>query len=164
MPVGMNKLSSFAAGILIATAITGAVYFSGTGEAANKTTDKTKTTASTQLTEKQMKDKLESAGYIVQTKAEYDKNLADAKSSAQKSSATNHHTKTVNRVVFKVTDGMTSIDVGRLLEKAKIVDDAFKFSKDVEKKGVENNLRPGTYVVDSTMSYNEVISTIFKNR
>lgn len=105
-----------------------------------------------------MKDKLEQAGYVVQTKAAYDKDLADAKSSAGKSA----NTKTVNRVVFQVTDGMTSIDVGRLLEKANIVDDAFKFSKDVEKKGIENHLRPGTYVVDSTMSYDKVISTIFK--
>ncbi|MCG4880635.1 hypothetical protein L0P06_11230, partial [Amedibacillus dolichus] len=69
---------------------------------------------------------LEQAGYVVQTKAAYDKDLADAKSSAEKSA----NTKTVNRVVFQVTDGMTRIDVGRLLEKANIVDDAFKFSKD----------------------------------
>ncbi|SHF85385.1 hypothetical protein SAMN02745208_02789 [Heyndrickxia coagulans DSM 1 = ATCC 7050] len=158
MPVGMNKLSSFAAGILLATAVTGAVYFSGTGKAADNTVKKTNTAETAKLSNSQMKDKLEQAGYVVQTKAAYDKDLADAKSSAEKSA----NTKTVNRVVFQVTDGMTSIDVGRLLEKANIVDDAFKFSKDVEKKGIENHLRPGTYVVDSTMSYDKVISTIFK--
>ncbi|MEZ0116300.1 UNVERIFIED_ORG: mannitol-specific phosphotransferase system IIBC component [Heyndrickxia coagulans] len=158
MPVGMNKLSSFAAGILLATAVTGAVYFSETGKAADNTVKKTNTAETAKLSNSQMKDKLEHAGYVVQTKAAYDKDLADAKSSAEKSVKT----KTVNRVVFQVTDGMTSIDVGRLLEKANIVDDAFKFSKDVEKKGIENHLRPGTYVVDSTMSYDKVISTIFK--
>lgn len=158
MPVGMNKLSSFAAGILLATAVTGAVYFSETGKAADNTVKKTNTAETAKLSNSQMKDKLEHAGYVVQTKAAYDKDLADAKSSAEKSVKT----KTVNRVVFQVTDGMTSIDVGKLLEKANIVDDAFQFSKDVEKKGVENHLRPGTYVVDSTMSYDKVISTIFK--
>ncbi|MGG3421599.1 MULTISPECIES: aminodeoxychorismate lyase [Heyndrickxia] len=154
----MNKLSSFAAGILLATAVTGAVYFSETGKAADNTVKKTNTAETAKLSNSQMKDKLEHAGYVVQTKAAYDKDLADAKSSAEKSVKT----KTVNRVVFQVTDGMTSIDVGKLLEKANIVDDAFQFSKDVEKKGVENHLRPGTYVVDSTMSYDKVISTIFK--
>lgn len=158
MPVGMNKLSSFAAGILLATAVTGAVYFSETGKAADNTVKKTNTAETAKLSNSQMKDKLEHAGYVVQTKAAYDKDLADAKSSAEKSVKT----KTVNRVVFQVTDGMTSIDVGKLLEKANIVDDAFQFSKDVEKKGVENHLRPGTYVVDSTMSYDKMISTIFK--
>ncbi|KYC79188.1 hypothetical protein B4096_3255 [Heyndrickxia coagulans] len=156
--MGMNKLSSFAAGILLATAVTGAVYFSETGKAADNTVKKTNTAETAKLSNSQMKDKLEHAGYVVQTKAAYDKDLADAKSSAEKSVKT----KTVNRVVFQVTDGMTSIDVGKLLEKANIVDDAFQFSKDVEKKGVENHLRPGTYVVDSTMSYDKVISTIFK--
>ncbi|WP_276211205.1 aminodeoxychorismate lyase [Heyndrickxia coagulans] len=154
----MNKLSSFAAGILLATAVTGAVYFSETGKAADNTVKKTNTAETAKLSNSQMKDKLEHAGYVVQTKAAYDKDLADAKSSTEKSVKT----KTVNRVVFQVTDGMTSIDVGKLLEKANIVDDAFQFSKDVEKKGVENHLRPGTYVVDSTMSYDKVISTIFK--
>jgi len=154
----MNKLSSFAAGILLATAVTGAVYFSETGKAADNTVKKTNTAETAKLSNSQMKDKLEHAGYVVQTKAAYDKDLADAKSSAEKSVKT----KTVNRVVFQVTDGMTSIDVGKLLEKANIVDDAFQFSKDVEKKGVENHLRPGTYVVDSTMSYDKMISTIFK--
>ena len=57
---------------------------------------------------------------------------------------------------------MTSIDVGKMLEKAKIVPDDFKFSRDVEKKGVEKNLRPGTFTVDTEMTYDQVIATIFK--
>ncbi|WP_018663181.1 hypothetical protein [Heyndrickxia acidiproducens] len=162
--MGINKLSSFAAGILVASAITGAVYLSSSSETPSKATEKSaQTTAKTQLTKKEMKDRLANAGYVVQTKAEYDKNLTNARAKTQKGDASNSKEKTVNRVVFKVSDGMTSIDVGRLLEKAKIVDDAFKFSKDVEQKGIENNLRPGTYVVDSNMSYEKVISTIFKD-
>ncbi|KHD86097.1 aminodeoxychorismate lyase [Heyndrickxia ginsengihumi] len=160
-----NLLSSFAAGVLIATAICGGVYFSS-DHGSSKKTDKTvesKTQTAAQPSESEMKNKLASAGYVVQTKAEYDKHIADAKTASQKSASSNDKSnKVIYRVVFKVTDGMTSIDVGKLLVKAKIIDDAFKFSKDVENKGIENNLRPGTYEVDSEMSYNQVISTIFK--
>jgi hypothetical protein len=57
---------------------------------------------------------------------------------------------------------MTSIDVGRVLENAKIIPNAFNFSKDIEKKGLEKKLRPGTFVVDSGMSYDQIVATIFK--
>jgi hypothetical protein len=57
---------------------------------------------------------------------------------------------------------MTSIDVGNILVRANLVPNAFTFSKDIEKKGLENKLRPGVFVVDSQMSYDQVISTIFK--
>jgi cell division protein YceG involved in septum cleavage len=113
-----------------------------------------------------MKNKLASAGYIVQTKADYDKTINAAKAEAQKTGSTPGTTaqKVVYRVVVNVTNGMTSIDVGRALQRAKIIPNAFKFSKDIEHKKIENNLRPGTFVVDSGMSYDKIISTIFKKR
>lgn len=162
----VNLLTSFAAGILISTTISGAVYFTGKTEASTKpvkVTEQTKT-VTVQPSEVDMKNKLAAAGYVVQTKAEYDKNLNDAKAAAQKAAPAddNKSKKTVYRVVLNVANGMTSINVGRALEKAKIIDDAFKFSKDIEKKNLENRLRPGTFVVDSDMSYDKVISTIFK--
>lgn len=160
-----NLLSSFAAGIFIATSISGAVYFSSKSEVSRtpvKTIEnQTKTTHL--LSEKEMKSKLASAGYVVQTKAEYDKNIADEKAAAQKSiSSDGSKSKIVYRAVVTVSEGMTSIDVGKQLVKAKLIDNAFKFSKDVEKKRIENHLRPGTFLVDSGMSYDQVISTIFK--
>lgn len=161
-----NLLSSFAAGIFIATSISGAVYLSDksdTPKGSVKTTEN-QTNVKVQPSEKEMKDTLVSAGYMVQTKAEYDKALKDAKASVQKkaSPADDKSNKNVTRVIINVTDGMTSIDVGRTLEAAKIVPNAFNFSKDIESKGLENSLRPGVFEVDSSMSYDQVISTIFK--
>ena len=58
---------------------------------------------------------------------------------------------------------MTSIDVGKELRKALIIDiSGFEFSKEVEKRKLESDLRPGTYKVDSDMTMDEVIEAIFK--
>ncbi|MFL6559694.1 MAG: aminodeoxychorismate lyase [Bacillus sp. (in: firmicutes)] len=161
-----NAVSSFAAGILVASTICSAVYFSEdpvVTKAAAKPT-KTEQTTVAQPTETEMKDQLLAAGYVVQPKAEYDKTLEAAKKAAATPSTANNNTqKIVYRAVISVTQGMTSIDVGKMLVKSKIVSDAFKFSKDVEKKGVEKNLRPGTFAVDTGMTYDQVIATIFKN-
>ncbi|MCM3115678.1 endolytic transglycosylase MltG [Neobacillus sp. MER 74] len=162
-----NVVSSFAAGILLATTICGAVYFSEDPVVTKATAKPAKTEQKTvaQPTETEMKDKLLAAGYVVQPKAEYDKTLEAAKKAASASTAstaTNGTQKIAYRSVISVTQGMTSIDVGKMLVKAKIVPDAFKFSKDVEKKGVEKNLRPGTFVVDTEMTYDQIIATIFK--
>ncbi|MEH7479807.1 aminodeoxychorismate lyase [Neobacillus drentensis] len=159
-----NVVSSFAAGILLASTICGAVYFTedpAVTKAAPKPTKSEQKTV-VQPTEAEMKDKLLTAGYIVQPKADYDKTIEATKKAASAASANNNSKKIVYRAVISVTQGMTSIDVGRMLEKAKIVPDDFKFSRDVEKKGVEKNLRPGTFTVDTEMTYDQVIATIFK--
>jgi cell division protein YceG involved in septum cleavage len=160
-----NLLSSFAAGLFIATSICGIAYFSDKSEApkSNVKTAVTNSNLKTQPSETEMKNKLTAAGYIVQTKAEYDKQQKDAKTSEQKGTATQgNSSKSVTRVFINVSNGMTSIDVGRILEEAKIIPNAFNFSQDIQNKGLENNLRPGTFEVDSGMSYDQVISTIFK--
>jgi cell division protein YceG involved in septum cleavage len=111
-----------------------------------------------------MKTLLTTKGYVIQTKAEYDKSLQDAKGAGQKEAAPdgNQPQKTATKVVVNVTEGMTSIDVGRMLVGANIVQDAFGFSKDIENRGLQNKLHPGTFVVDSDMPIDQVISTIFK--
>jgi cell division protein YceG involved in septum cleavage len=158
----INLLSSFAAGILISTTICGAVYFSDKKDVqkASANTSENQTTVKIQPSEKEMKNKLESSGYVIQTKAEYDKNMKAAQKPA--SPADNKSDKSVTRVILNVSNGMTSIDVGNILVRANLVPNAFTFSKDIEKKGLENKLRPGVFVVDSQMSYDQVISTIFK--
>ncbi len=162
-----NPLASFAAGVLLATTVSSAAYFSVKGEASKapaKTAEKVEIKES-KPSEAEMITDLESSGYIVQTAEEYNKNLKEAKAiveKEEKSAKEKDKKEVVYRVVINVTDGMTSIDVGKMLVKAKIVDDAFKFSKAVEKKKVENKLRPGSYEVDSDMSQDEVIKAIFK--
>lgn len=163
-----NVVSSFAAGILLASSICGAVYFSEDPVVTKAAAKPTKTEQKTvvQPTEAEMKDMLLAAGYVVQPKAEYDQTLDEAKkaatTAANAANANNNSKKIAYRAVITVTQGMTSIDVGKMLEKAKIVPDDFKFSQDVEKKGVEKNLRPGTFTVDTEMTYDQVIATIFK--
>lgn len=160
----INLLSSFAAGILITTTICSAVYFTGGSDddqkAAAKTSE-TKVAEKVQLSAGEMKEKLETEGYVVLTKADYDKNLKEAKGSEQKETKAEEG-KTVTKVIVNVSDGMTSIDVGNALVGAGFIPNAFEFSKTVESKGVENKLRAGAYVVDSQMSVDEVIATIFK--
>lgn len=159
----INLLSSFAAGILITTTICSAVYFSGSNEDQNASakTSETKATEKVQLSEGEMKEKLESAGYVVLTKADYDKNLKEAKGSDKEQTSTDE-SKTVTKVIVNVTDGMTSIDVGNMLVGANLIPNAFEFSKNVESKGLENKLRPGVFIVDSEMTVDQVIATIFK--
>ncbi|MCM2532734.1 endolytic transglycosylase MltG [Neobacillus pocheonensis] len=163
----INLLSSFAAGILISTTICGAVYFSdksGVSKTSVKPSQNQTALKVQQPSENEMKNQLVTKGYVVQTKAEYDKNMKDAKTTVQKQATPegNQSNKNVTRVILNVSDGMTSIDVGHMLFKANLVPNAINFSKDIEKKGIENKLRPGVFEVDSTMSYDQVVSTIFK--
>lgn len=70
--------------------------------------------------------------------------------------------KVVYRTILTVSMGMTSIDVGNALEKAHIIESGIQFYKDVEKRGLENDLRPGTFEIESGMTTDEIISVIFK--
>lgn len=154
----INLLSSFAAGILISTSISAIVYFS---DDSNNQKVSAKTSEKVQLNETEMKDKLVAKGYVVQTKDELEKTLQAAKSSETTPVDSEDKAKTVTQVVVNVADGMTSIDVGNVLVQAKLIPDAFAFTKDIESRGLQNALRPGSFVVNSGMSYDQIIATIF---
>jgi hypothetical protein len=156
----INLLSSFAAGILISTTICGVVYFSDTTSTQKVSA---KSSEKVQLTATQMKDKLESEGYVVQTKEELEKTLQAAKSTETKPADSKEKEKAVTQVVVNVADGMTSIDVANVLLQAKLIPDAFKFTQDIEARGLQNALRPGSFTVTSDMSYDQIIATIFTN-
>jgi hypothetical protein len=156
----INLLSSFAAGILLATTICGVVYLTDdttVEKATAKSSDKV------QLTASQMKEKLESDGYVVQTKEELEKTLQAAKNTEKKPADSKKQEKAVTQVVVNVADGMTSIDVANVLFQAKLIPDAFKFTQDIEARGLQNALRPGSFTVNSEMSYDQIIGTIFTN-
>jgi hypothetical protein len=156
----INLLSSFAAGILLATTICGVVYLTDdttVEKATAKSSDKV------QLTASQMKEKLESDGYVVQTKEELEKTLLAAKNTETKPADSKEQEKAVTQVVVNVADGMTSIDVANVLFQAKLIPDAFKFTQDIEARGLQNALRPGSFTVNSQMSYDQIIGTIFTN-
>ena len=160
----INALSSFAAGMLITTTICGAVYLSSKNDVskAANTPDVTAAAEKVQPSNEEMTKQLEAQGFVVQTKAEDEKQVEDAKASVQTKPAAADASKSVTRVVVNVSDGMTSIDVGRVLQAANMVKNAFDFSKDIEAKGLENKLRPGVFVVDSKMTYDQIVATIFK--
>lgn len=161
-----NSLRSFASGLLIATTLIGAVYLFGP-EKAESTEQPAETAKTKELTEEEMIQQLASKGYVVHTEEEWNNQKAAANNektednSAQEQEKSNEE-KVVYRAILSVSTGMTSIDVGNALEKAKIIDDGMDFYKEVEKRGLENELRPGTFEFESGMSMEEIISIIFE--
>jgi hypothetical protein len=162
-----NTLRSFASGLLIATTTIGAVYLFGPSTA--ESTEKPAESVEKQvLSEDEMIEQLASTGFVIHTEEEWNKQLAAASASketeekqGEKEKQTEKE-KVVYRAILSVSMGMTSIDVGNALEKAKIINDGMEFYKEVEKRGLENELRPGTFEFESGMSMEEIISTIFK--
>lgn len=171
-------ISSFAAGLLLAAAISSVAYYVTKGEtpkaaepATPAATEDTNTEAvETTPTVKEMEELLASSGYVVQTKEEAEKKETEwqekvdaAKEKASENAKSNGDV--VYRTSIYVSNGMTSIDVGNALKDADIIKmSGFEFSKKVEDKGVEKYLKPGSYKIDSSMSTNKIISTIFQKQ
>ncbi|MGG4169986.1 endolytic transglycosylase MltG [Rossellomorea vietnamensis] len=161
MTVTSNSLRSFAGGILIATSLIGAVYLFGPSEASS--TGKEEPAEVQKLSEDEMVKKLTSEGYVIHTEDQWNKQLkAMNEKQDEKASDKKDDDKVVYKTMLTVSTGMTSIDVGNALEQANIIKNGLDFYKEVEKRGLENELRPGTFEVESGMSTDEIISTIFK--
>ncbi|MGE7587713.1 hypothetical protein [Peribacillus sp. NPDC101480] len=151
-----KSMRSFAGGLVVAAGLCGAVYFFGPGEA---------TGTSEKLSEDEMKESLASEGYVIHSEKEWEDQIAEAqsiKAEAEKEAVKEPTEKIIYRTVLTVSKGSTSIDVGKNLQRAKVIKNANEFSDAVEKKGKANGLRPGTYVVDSAMTTEKIISIIFK--
>ncbi|MFD6208149.1 hypothetical protein [Peribacillus sp. NPDC060253] len=155
-----KSMRSFAGGLIVAAGLCGAVYFFGPGEA---------TGTSEKLSEDDMKESLASKGYVIHSEKEWEDQIAEEQSIKDKAEAEKETEKEkeptekiIYRTVLKVSKGSTSIDVGKTLQKAKVIKNANEFSDEVEKKGKANGLRPGTYEVDSEMTTDKIISIIFK--
>lgn len=155
-----NILSSFASGLLVSASICGAVYFSEPKSSEKKSEKETQPP-----TIEEMKMALSSSGYVIMTDKELDEQLAAAQPKKEVAKETKQEEKeeaVVYRTIVTVASGMTSIDVGRALVQGKIIDNAKTFFNEVEKRGLSNELKPGTFELDSTMSLDEVVKTIFK--
>ena len=154
-----NTLRSVAAGLLIATGVCGAVYFFGS-------TEKMISEQQEKMSSEEMKDVLTTEGYVVLTEDELNNKIADAEANVSKNILTNQQSEQSETVVYRtmitVTSGMTSIDVGNALTSAKIIPNRKAFTDAVEAKGLVQNLRPGTFEVQSDMTLDEVIATIYK--
>ncbi|WP_080848325.1 hypothetical protein [Cytobacillus gottheilii] len=163
-----GTMRSFAAGLLAAATLVAIVYFLSPSEA--KTTEaKEMQEEAKALTEDEMKAALTDQDYVILTEDEWSKQLADAKASAEpektEEPAKEDETETAEKVVYRtmltVTSGMTSIDVGDALERANVIENANDFFKEVENRGLSNELRPGTFEVESGMTMDELVSVIF---
>jgi hypothetical protein len=154
LPMTSKSMRSFAGGLMVAAGVCGAVYFLNPSEA-----------TSTQTVEKisvdEMKNELTSKGYVIHTDKEWQDQLATVKADAANVKKETKE-KIIYRTILSVSSGMTSIDVGKALQRTKIIKNGLEFSKEVEKRGLENDLRPGTYKIESGMTMEEMISTIFK--
>ncbi len=158
-----NSIRSFALGLLIAAGVCGLVYFTQSDEGKNGEDSKTKVET---LSVDEMKNALANEGYVIQTEAEWNEQLAAAKTEENAAQEQNQEQpgqeKVIYRTMISVSSGMTSIDVGKALEQTNIIESAFAFSKEVENRGLSNGLRPGMYEINSEMSLDEIIATIFQ--
>jgi hypothetical protein len=167
-------LRSFAGGLIVAAGIIGIVYLSGgTGDG----------TTVKKMSEADMKTELTEKGYVIHTEEEWQQQEAAvtaAKADAEKAvkeaanakkadakketeaAAPAGDQKVVYKTVVNVSSGMTSIDVGRTLETAKIIPSALEFSQEVERRGLSSNLRPGIFEIESGMTVDQIIGIIFR--
>lgn len=178
-----NTIASFAAGLLIATSISGIVFLTTNDEKINaegntveaNTPEEEEEAVAHIPTVDEMKELLTESGYIVQTseevkqkEEEIKKQVADAKASEEKKENETQEKEEekkeeVKQVTVTVSSGMTSYEVGQTLNNAGIIKETpLEFSLLVDKKGVANYLKLGSYKIDSTMSTDKIISTIFK--
>nr|WP_295970689.1 hypothetical protein [uncultured Bacillus sp.] len=166
-------LRSFAGGLIVAAGIIGIAFLSG-GSGDGTTVKK--------MSEEDMKSELAEKGYVIHTEKEWNQQVAsidaakaEAKKATKEAEAANkagkdatetaskpEEQKPVYKTVVNVSLGMTSIDVGQTLETAKIIPSAFEFSQEVERRGLSGNLHPGIFEIESGMTIDQIISTIFQ--
>ncbi len=166
-------LRSFAGGLIVAAGIIGIVYLSGgSGDSTSVRT----------MTEEEMKTTLVEKGYVVKTEEEWNQQVAaidtaqaevdKAKAEANKNADTEKteptepaapagDEKAVYKTIVNVSSGMTSIDVGKTLETAKVIPSGFEFSQEVERRGLSSKLKPGVYEIESNMNIDQILSVIF---
>ncbi|MFJ5625539.1 hypothetical protein ACIQD3_23235 [Peribacillus loiseleuriae] len=158
-------MRSFAGGLLLATSICGAVYLFGSNEIAHPT--KQPAQPAKQPLQQEMIDALTSVGFVVKPAEEWKKQPAAKEApkvnpKEEPSKADSAKEKVVYRTILSVSKGMTSIDIEKILKSTKSIDPTIHFSKEVEKRGLSNKLRPGIYQIDSGMTMEEIIAVIFK--
>ncbi|MFS0823455.1 hypothetical protein [Bacillus sp. 1P02SD] len=172
-----KTLTSFASGLLLAAVVCAVVYFFGPTQA-------TTTKAGEKPTVEELKSLLTEEGYVVHTEEEWNQAIAEAKNPVEKAQEqpkeeVKEEVKEepkeqpkeepaepeVKKTVITVSEGMTSYEVGKALISAQIISgDAWDFANLVEKKGVAKYLKLGTFEINSNMTTDEIISTIFKKK
>lgn len=164
-----KTLTSFASGLLLASAVCAVVYFSGPQQA-------TSSSSKEKPTVEELKSQLAAEGYVIHTEDEWNNAIAGAKNTEKVEEQPKEQPKeevkeevkeepaepVVHKTVITVSEGMTSYEVGKALISAKIISgDAWDFANLVEKKGVAKYLKLGSHEINSNMTTDEIIATIF---
>nr|WP_304220415.1 hypothetical protein [Fredinandcohnia onubensis] len=164
-----KTLTSFASGLLLASAVCAVVYFSGPQQA-------TSSSSKEKPTVEELKSQLAAEGYVIHTEDEWNNAIAGAKNTEKVEEQPKEEVKeevkeekkeepaepVVHKTVITVSEGMTSYEVGKALISAKIISgDAWDFANLVEKKGVAKYLKLGSHEINSNMTTDEIIATIF---
>ncbi|GAE24392.1 hypothetical protein JCM9140_310 [Halalkalibacter wakoensis JCM 9140] len=164
-----NSMQSFAGGLLVAAAVCGGVYYFGEKDVA-PIQAKEKPATEEMITdllaenyhvyaEEEWQDILESVAQEA-----YDDAVANMEpvESEQQEQQTEENIVYHTKLILTVSTGMTSIDVGNALVKADMIENSMSFFNEVERRGVANSLRPGTFEITSEMTLDQIITTIFK--
>lgn len=158
----MNKgsLQAFSVGIIFATSIMAGFYYG---------TNSNEKAAFTTADAKKM---LEADGYSISkidplTKSEQKANNTELTHHTEHSSDTKNTQKVEKKEVtisyiLKVRSKMTTNEIAKLLEKAKIIDNSVKFKNYMNKEKLSKQVQIGEYVVTSDMSYEELGKMITK--
>ncbi|WP_078391350.1 hypothetical protein [Shouchella patagoniensis] len=161
-----KTMRSFATGLLVAGGALGFVYYTSDTKQANSAEQ-------TEATIEDMHESLTEAGFVVQEQEEWnqmerdlEEALAAAENATDSDDEGNNEVDEEERIVYRtilhVVAGMTSIDVGNMLEEAGIVDSGYDFYEEVENRGLSNELRPQvTGELTSEMSLSEVVDAFF---
>ncbi|WP_054712108.1 hypothetical protein [Bacillus sp. JCM 19041] len=160
-----KTMRSFATGLLVAGGALGIVYYTSDTKPANSAEQ-------TELTIEDMHELLTEAGFVVQEQEEWnqmERDLEEALAAAESANDSDdegnnddEEERVVYRTILHVVAGMTSIDVGNMLEEAGIVDSGYDFYEEVDNRGLSNELRPQvTGELTSEMSLGEVVDAFF---
>ncbi|NEU30733.1 endolytic transglycosylase MltG [bacterium LRH843] len=137
-------LQYFAGGLFLATAILAGVhYLSG-----DATSEVPKLSQAPSIEE--MKQTLETEGFIILSTEEMDKMQADLQQASETEA------KTIYTMVLQVTAGMTSLDIAEQLVRGHIISDRSVFLDYVNANQLAGALRAGEYELNSNETIEEI--------
>lgn len=157
--INAKMVFSYAVGLLTASIVIGIVYLCDSSEGPKAA-----------LTEDEMIEQLTAAGYLIHTEEEWNEMVAPSSGEnsengneqpSENEEAQDEPEETVRKITITVSPGMTSIDIGKILEREDFIENAYDFTNRVEEKGVANRLQLGTFEVDSSMTMDEIIAVLF---
>ncbi|GAF63181.1 hypothetical protein BTS2_0072 [Bacillus sp. TS-2] len=171
-----KELRSFASGIIVAAAVCGITYYvtsdSQVDAGSQEFSEENQTTIEVPATEEEMLEQLSDSGYVIQSEEEWNASLEQLElavterleeewAANEEESTDDEESTVIYRTILTVSPGMTSIDVGRALENANVIDRAQDFFNEVEDRDLSNQLKPGSFEVESDMTMNQLIEIIF---